>query len=391
MSFISYSQNFEDVMLWRALKHVKHGFYIDIGAWSPDVDSVTKAFYEAGWHGINVEPNPEFYGLLVEKRTKDINLQFAVSDTSGEQEMTFLSDLGSGMSTLDSKIAQRHHDAGWQGSKQKVQVTTLTDIWKENVPSGQAVHFLKVDVEGLEEAVLRGNDWTCFRPWIIVVEATLPMVQIESHEAWESIILGNDYLFAYADGLNRFYVAQEHSELLAALRYPPNVFDDFVLARQIHLEARSEQAEARAQGFEAQSQLCRTELNNLYQSRSWWITGPLRKAFGKCRNLVNLSRSHVKSLVRVLIKIGRVFISRHPRFRAVLLNSKMLRLMAKWSVARFPGLKPIVRDLMGMESVKLNARTYDDLVSVRIMKAMSEVAVDRRNSDSVVFLQVPHE
>ncbi|HZF37393.1 MAG TPA: FkbM family methyltransferase, partial [Blastocatellia bacterium] len=46
MSFISYAQNFEDVMLWRALKHIDRGFYIDVGANDPDLDSVTKAFYE---------------------------------------------------------------------------------------------------------------------------------------------------------------------------------------------------------------------------------------------------------------------------------------------------------------------------------------------------------
>jgi len=59
MTFISYAQNYEDVMLWRALKHVERGFYIDVGACSPDQHSVTRAFYEKGWHGINVEPNPE--------------------------------------------------------------------------------------------------------------------------------------------------------------------------------------------------------------------------------------------------------------------------------------------------------------------------------------------
>ena len=42
MNFISYSQNLEDVMLWRALKHIENGFYIDVGAGSPTVDSVTK-------------------------------------------------------------------------------------------------------------------------------------------------------------------------------------------------------------------------------------------------------------------------------------------------------------------------------------------------------------
>jgi methyltransferase, FkbM family len=291
MTFISYSQNYEDVMLWRALKHVTHGFYVDIGAWSPDVDSVTKAFYEAGWHGINVEPNPEFYGLLVQKRTKDINLQFAVSDTSGEQEMTFLSDLGSGMSTLDSKIAQRHHDAGWQCTKQMVQVTTLAKLWKENVLTGQDVHFLKVDVEGFEGAVLQGNDWTCFRPWIIVVEATLPMVQIESHEPWEGILLQHGYRFTYADGLNRFYVAEErHSELFYSFKYPPNVFDDFILVRQVLADAQAKSAQehlqetqehlqetlARAERVEANVHECNNELIRVYQSNSWQITKPLR-------------------------------------------------------------------------------------------------------------------
>lgn len=56
MTFISYAQNFEDVRLWRALKQFEHGFYIDVGANDPSHDSVTKAFYDHGWHGINVEP-----------------------------------------------------------------------------------------------------------------------------------------------------------------------------------------------------------------------------------------------------------------------------------------------------------------------------------------------
>ena len=34
---ISYAQNFEDVMLWRALRHVPKGFYIDVDAHEPEV------------------------------------------------------------------------------------------------------------------------------------------------------------------------------------------------------------------------------------------------------------------------------------------------------------------------------------------------------------------
>ncbi len=39
--YTSYAQNFEDVMLWRALKHVSNGYYIDIGAQDPSIDSVS--------------------------------------------------------------------------------------------------------------------------------------------------------------------------------------------------------------------------------------------------------------------------------------------------------------------------------------------------------------
>ena len=35
MTFVSFAQNFEDVILWRALRHVEHGQYLDIGAQDP--------------------------------------------------------------------------------------------------------------------------------------------------------------------------------------------------------------------------------------------------------------------------------------------------------------------------------------------------------------------
>ena len=240
MTFISYAQNFEDVMLWRALKHIENGFYIDVGAWSPDLDSVTRAFYERGWHGINLEPNAEFYAQLQAQRSRDINLPLAVGYKEGKQIINILSNPG--LSTLDESIAQRHSSSGLTINKQDIDVINLSGLWEQNVPEGQDVHFLKVDVEGLEEAVLQGNDWTKNRPWIVVVEATLPMSQQETHESWEPILLNANYYFAYADGLNRFYVASEHIELLSAFKYPPNVFDDFKPSAQHQAETRFEKA-----------------------------------------------------------------------------------------------------------------------------------------------------
>lgn len=284
MTFISYAQNFEDVMLWRALKHIVGGFYIDVGAWSPDADSVTRAFYERGWQGINVEPNSKFHARLAERRTRDMNLRIAVSDKAGLLTMNFLSNPG--LSTLDEDIAQRHALAGLTIDKQDVDVINLATLWKQHVPVEQSVHFLKVDVEGLEDAVLRGNDWSKYRPWVVVVEATLPMSQQESHDTWEPILLNADYRFAYSDGLNRFYVADEHAELLPAFKYPPNVFDDFKLDSQQQAEDRAQEAQSSAQEAQARAQEAQTrayaldrELKATYASCCWRITFPLRAAF----------------------------------------------------------------------------------------------------------------
>ena len=40
VGFVTYAQNFEDLMLWRALHGVHDGFYIDVGAADPDENSV---------------------------------------------------------------------------------------------------------------------------------------------------------------------------------------------------------------------------------------------------------------------------------------------------------------------------------------------------------------
>ena len=56
MTMISYAQNAEDVLLNRAFAGRGDGFWIDVGASDPVVNSVTKHFSDHGWRGINVEP-----------------------------------------------------------------------------------------------------------------------------------------------------------------------------------------------------------------------------------------------------------------------------------------------------------------------------------------------
>jgi len=244
LRFVSHAQNFEDVLLWRALGHVGAGFYIDVGAWSPLVDSVTAAFYERDWRGINVEPNPRFLEQLRQERPRDINLGVAVADADGTVAMHFLDNPG--LSTLLDEVAEAHRQKGIAGSRRDVEVMRLREIWRRGVPAGQPVHFLKVDVEGAEAAVLRSNDWGRNRPWVLVVEATAPMSQQPHFGDWEPMLLAADYRFVYDDGINRYYIAAEHGELAAAFDHPPNYFDDFVTYSEDRATRQAEEAMAKA-------------------------------------------------------------------------------------------------------------------------------------------------
>ncbi len=260
MKFVSYAQNFEDVMLWRALKHVQNGFYVDIGAAWPDNHSVTKSFYHRGWRGINIEPNIALYDLLKTKRPDDINLNISVGSEPPHQNFYVIENTG--LSTLNADIAAEHSTKGWEVKRVITEIVSLDRIWDQYVCAHQ-VHFIKIDVEGHEGSVLQSNDWSRHRPWIVVIEATHPLSSEERHEPWESILLNDRYILAYEDGLNLFYVAEEHAHLLSAFKYPPNVFDDFTLAAQEQAESKYFAAESQRQELEARLQLSASKRQEL--------------------------------------------------------------------------------------------------------------------------------
>jgi FkbM family methyltransferase len=339
MTFISYAQNFEDVMLWRALKHVENGFYIDVGANDPTLFSVTRAFYDRGWHGINVEPVSQFFDRLCSERSRDINLQMGAGASAGSFPFFDIPD--SGLATSDAKVAEMHRKDGWEVREIEVPVLPLAKICNRHVTGD--IHFLKIDVEGAERNVLLGMDFQKWRPWIVVVEATVPMSQRTAHESWEPLLLDADYAFVYFDGLNRYYVAAEHAQLKPAFSLPPNVFDGFVLNTDQESKSRTNEAEARAhqsrqraleseflrKEAEARTLAAETQINAaeararealirmqqaeaqmiaIYASNSWKIMAPLR-TIGL---LVGSPRSFAARLVRAVLRRTLPVITRSP-------------------------------------------------------------------------------
>jgi FkbM family methyltransferase len=315
---IAYGQNAEDVVLRRALRDVDEGFYIEVGANDPTELSISRAFYDAGWHGIAIEPVESLAAEFSRQRPRDLVVHAAVTSVdSGTVTLHQIADTG--LSTLDGAVSSRHEESGYEAREVAVPARTLDGILSAaEVPDD--IHFMVVDTEGTEAAVLASIDLTRWRPWILVVEATKPLSNTPTHQAWEGDLLAAGYEFCLFDGISRFYVAAEHAERLRPrLSHPANVLDGFTpyhwhrreqefaatraeldQLRRTHgqvLEdlirwrgaALARWAEAAVTGGNGGGQpgheviRLREELSATHATVSWRVTAPLRAVQGRLR------------------------------------------------------------------------------------------------------------
>jgi FkbM family methyltransferase len=229
-SFESFAQNGEDVVLWRALGDLQTGRYIDVGANDPSLYSISRAFYNHGWRGITIEPVDYFAQRQREERPEDLLIEAAITSTPGEPVV--LHEIpDSGLSTLIGEVSAAHNQAGWKVRDIVVPTRSLNQVLEQAGWQDFDIHFMTVDVEGAEADVLASIDFTVWRPWILVIEATAPLTTKPTHDEWESKVLEAGYEYCLFDGLSRYYVAREHAERLRpSLDRPANPHDTYTTA-----------------------------------------------------------------------------------------------------------------------------------------------------------------
>lgn len=298
---ISYAQNGEDIVLWRALGQIQGGNYIDVGAAHPILDSVTKVFYDHGWSGINVEPLPQLADELRTLRPRDLVVEAGVGETEGK--VTFYGVPETGLSSLSSSVVAAADARGFGVTELEINLIPLDKIAEQRFQAGDDIHFLKVDVEGAEESVLRGFDLNRWRPWVVVVEATEPNGTKSTRDSFEYLLTDSGYTPALFDGLNVFYVAPDHPELLEALSFPANPIDGFVRVSDVRgneaLQWKSRWAGAQAQLVDLERMVAeqkrlaeqarrravkqRKRVERLQNSPWWRVTAPGRRSVGKLK------------------------------------------------------------------------------------------------------------
>jgi FkbM family methyltransferase len=168
---LTFSQEGEDLILMRMFEGRDKGFFVDVGAYHPIRYSNTFLFYNAGWRGINIDATPGSMLAFEQIRPEDTNIECFVGDPTAERTFTHYNEpaLNSGsQKIIQSRVLPP--SVFWPIGTSSVRPRRLSSILDEHKPTHMPIAFLNLDVEGSEQEVLESNDWSQYRPEVVVIE-----------------------------------------------------------------------------------------------------------------------------------------------------------------------------------------------------------------------------
>lgn len=166
----SFSQEGEDIILSHLFYGKTDGFYLDIGAHKPIQYSNTYKFYLLGWRGINIDAMPGSMDAFNKVRPEDINLEVALSNK--DEILPYYMFNAAGTNTFSEKHAEDMlKQGGTLLATKNIKTVKLQEMLAKHLPGHQLIDFLSLDVEGIELEVLLSNDWSKYRPTVLLVES----------------------------------------------------------------------------------------------------------------------------------------------------------------------------------------------------------------------------
>lgn len=172
----------------------RDGFYVDVGANDPVVESQTWHLEQLGWNGLLIEPLPSYCEML-RKTRKGTVVQTACSAPENQGKVLQLLVAG-GHSTLNAAPIALGTE-----SDETVEVTckTLDSVLAENnAPTG--FEFISIDIEGHEMEMFKGFTLAKWQPQLVLLED-----HVTSHEK-HNFMTASGYQLIMRTGLNSWYV-----------------------------------------------------------------------------------------------------------------------------------------------------------------------------------------
>jgi len=170
---VSFSKAGDDIQLHKLINSFTPGVYVDIGCWHPVKASNTYFFYNRGWKGLCIDPNPELIPLYKKIRPKDVFINAGISDSKVPLDYYMVKE--SSMNTFSYDFLVKHNAVAEIINTIKVPMFTLKEILDKHLNENDRLDFFDIDVEGFDLEVLKTNDWEKYRPKIIVIESDIPL------------------------------------------------------------------------------------------------------------------------------------------------------------------------------------------------------------------------
>jgi FkbM family methyltransferase len=211
----------EDRILWELFRHMRHGYYIDVGAYNGVTFSNTYFFERMGWHGILIEPVEANCDEAAETRPNSRLIHAACCRPADRGTVSFTQAEGNLVLSYlraDPEHTERCLREGATLVEVEVPAMTLDEIilaekknphqgvgpWVPHV--GWRIDLVSIDVEGVEMDVLEGFNLDRFRPSVMVIENDRP-----SGGAIESYLRVRGYIKCHRQVINDFYIRADAS------------------------------------------------------------------------------------------------------------------------------------------------------------------------------------
>ncbi len=163
---ISYGQYGEDLFLTLLFGYEKtEGVYVDVGCFQPIFYSNTYIFYERGWRGVAIDPNPSLKSQWAHRRPGDTFVNCAISKNC--EAVTYLQHFRHPARNRVVHESETHDPAQYKASI--CDAAPLSEILAQHL-SAPRIDLLNIDCEGRDLQVLETHDFEKHRPVIIAIE-----------------------------------------------------------------------------------------------------------------------------------------------------------------------------------------------------------------------------
>ena len=177
----------------------QNGYYVDVGANDPVLDSQSQHLEALGWTGLLIEPDPDCCELLRKTRTGTV-VEMACSSPDNAGKQLLLNRAGPHSTLEDKPIAL----GAVVRSTVAVQCETLDTILRsQKAPVG--FELLSIDIEGHELVALSGFSFATWQPRLVLIEDHV--THLKKHRLMQL----NNYQLLMRTGLNSWYVPADAS------------------------------------------------------------------------------------------------------------------------------------------------------------------------------------